>query len=108
MGQDYKRELMKRYGINPNPRNRTWDDPEHEILALLLDDIRGETRRNKEQITENCEKIDEHEEYITGQKAINIWGRQQEQSWYRRTDIQIQIWLVFLTSIQVLNLLDFI
>lgn len=105
---EYKRELMKRYGINPTARGREWADSEHEILALLLDDLREHCIRNDADIVANRALLNEHHEFITGCRARLTMEGQLQDTWFKRTDIQIQIWLFILTVFTVLKSINFI
>jgi hypothetical protein len=108
MGHEYKRELMKRYGINPTARGRDWTDSEHEILALLLDDLREHCIQNDTDIAANRALLNDHHDFITSCKARSKLEGQYQDAWFKRTDIQIQIWLLVLSGLMVLQSLNVI
>lgn len=100
--------------MNPGATSREWEEPEHEILALLIESVREslsskingsleEIKENREDLSQHGAMLMRHEQWIGQREAVEAGEEEWETNWFRSWRFRLEVLMLIIAVASALT-----
>lgn len=111
MGRRERLQRLQDLGVNPGITDRSWEDSDHEVLALLFQNqydrlcdvllhVRDDVEENQDEIQRATKQIRKNRDWILERESSLETEGTMEIAWYRDWRIRLQVMVVAVAIVE--------